>query len=213
MIRFIKKNKYLSIGVLLLLCFLIVSIIIYSGRHRSSEKTQETVYSTLSTADQETADLYAELYETSAEEVAKIQEETGDWEQTGKRLEKEFFTIPENTKYQMAKEGYSIEDLEEAERLSARTGRKAMELIQAKGKTSDKKSWSDVVKDNEILSAEEQLGLSKEQIQQLEKKSLEKEERMEAALLILNGKYNFDEIIKALNDGQTIQQLKEQDSK
>ena len=46
------------------------------------------------------------------EQVAKIQAETKDWEQTGRKLEQDFFTIPENTKYQMEQEGYSLDDLE-----------------------------------------------------------------------------------------------------
>ena len=83
-----------------------------------------------------------------------------------------------------------------------------MELIQAKGKTSDNRKWSDVVKDGEILSAEEQLGLSKEQIKQLEERSLGKEERMEAAILILNESYTFEEIIESLDNGKTISELK-----
>lgn len=39
--------------------------------------------------------------------------------------------------------------------------RKAIELAKAKGKTSEDRQWSDVVKDSEILSTEEQLGLSR----------------------------------------------------
>ena len=57
-----------------------------------------------------------------------------DWEQTGRKLEQDFFTIPENTKYQMEQEGYSLDDLEQAEKLSVKTGRKAIELAKAKGK-------------------------------------------------------------------------------
>ena len=209
----IKKKKYFIAGSILILLFLITGTVVFyiwQGRNEKlpEEKKEEAAYPSLSTSDQETADLYAELYETSAEEVAKIQVKTGDWEQTGKELEKEFFTIPENTKYQMSKEGYSLDDLQEAEKLSAKTGRKAMELIQAKGKISDNRSWSDVVKDSEILSAEEQLGLSKEQIKQLMDRSLEKKDRMEAAILILNETYTFDEIIKGLDDGKTIDALK-----
>mgnify|MGYP000812082774 CR=1 FL=1 len=47
-----------------------------------------------------------------------------------------------------------------------------------------------MVKDREILSTEEQLGLSKEQIQQLKDKSLSKEERIEVAVLLLNETYS-----------------------
>ena len=59
------------------------------GKEQTAEK-KEKVYSSLSAADRETADLYAELYEMDREQVAKIQAETKDWEQTGRKLEQDF---------------------------------------------------------------------------------------------------------------------------
>lgn len=179
-----------------------------SKRKQSVEKQKEENYLSLSVSDQETANLYAELYEMSREDVAEQQVKTKDWEKTAKELEKAFFTIPENEKYQMEKDGYALEDLQEAEKLSAKTGRKAMELAKAKGKVSDNRKWSEVVRDSEILTTEEQLGLTKEQSQKLENKSLEKEERVEVAILILNETYTFDEVIQKLDAGKTVEELK-----
>ena len=72
------------------------------SRNKQSEKQKkEEMYFSLSASDRETADLYAELYELSREEVAEKQVRTKDWKKTAKELEKEFFTIPENKKYQM----------------------------------------------------------------------------------------------------------------
>lgn len=85
-----------------------------------------------------------------------------------------------------------------------------MELAKTKGKISDKRKWSEVVKDSEILTTEEQLGLSKEQVQKLENKSLEKEDRVEVAILILNGTYTFDDVIQKLDAGITVEELKKQ---
>lgn len=65
-----------------------------------------------------------------------------------------------------------------------------------------------MVKDSEILTTEEQLGLTKEQIKKLEGQSLGKEERVEAAILILNGTYTFEEIMENLDNGKTIGELK-----
>lgn len=172
------------------------------------EKQKEENYLSLSASDRETADLYAELYEMSREDVAEQQVKTKDWEKTAKELEKAFFTISENEKYQMEKDGYSLEDLQEAERLSVKTGRKAIELAKAKGTVSDNRKWSEVVKDSEILTTEEQLGLTKEQVQKLEDKSLEKEERVEVAILIMNGTYTFDEVIQKLDSGKTLEDLR-----
>ena len=83
-----------------------------------------------------------------------------------------------------------------------------MELAKAKGKISDKRKWSEVVKDSEILTTEEQLGLTKEQVQRLEEKSLDKEERVEVAILLMNETYTFDEVIQELDAGKTVEELK-----
>lgn len=159
------KNKKTSITVIAILAVLLIAgVVIFCIRQNSStgqngqaenqtaedETAAEETYQVLGEADRQSADIYAELYETSREEVAELYIQTNDWEKTGEQLEKEFFTIPENTKYQMTKDGYSLDDIEEAEKLSVKTGIKAMELIQAKGKASDNKSWAEVKKEKGI---------------------------------------------------------------
>lgn len=159
------KNKKVRIGIIAILAvgLLITGVAIISrmrqdsGERRDSRAVNQTAgeekdvtYQSLSEPDQQAAGIYAELYETSREEVAALYKQTNDWEKTGEILEKQFFTIPENTKYQMAEDGYSLEDMEEAEKLSARTGIRAVELIQAKGKASNGKSWADVKKEKGI---------------------------------------------------------------
>ena len=214
-----RKQKRKGIGiaaaVVLVLCLLAGTGVIISNHQnqKKPEEKKEKVYQSLSATDRETADLYEELYETDGEQVAKIQAETNDWEQTGRKLEQDFFTIPENTKYQMEQEGYSLDDLEQAEKLSVKTGRKAIELAKEKGKTSENRQWSDVVKDSEILSTEEQLGLSKEQIQQLKDKSLSKAGRIEVAVLLLNETYTFKEVLEQLDTGKTVKELTKQEAK
>lgn len=209
-----RKEIGIAAAVVLVMCLLAgTSIIIRNHQNQKKlEEKKEEVYQSLSATDRETADLYAELYETDREEVAKIQAETKDWEKTGRKLEQDFFTISENTKYQMEQEGYSLDDLEQAEKLSVKTGRKAIELAKEKGKTSENRQWFDVVKDSEILSTEEQLGLSKEQIQQLKDKSLSKEERIEVAVLLLNETCTFEEVLVQLEAGKTVEELKGQES-
>ena len=111
----------------------------------------------------------------------------------------------------MAKEGYRLEDLEEAEKLSVQTGRKAMDLAKAKGKASEDKKWSEVVKDSEILTTEEQLGLTKEQSKQLKDRKLSREERIDVAILLLNQTFTFDEVTEELDAGKTVEELGKQD--
>lgn len=200
-------------GVILFAAAGMAAFVLQTKHHehrQNEEKKKEEVYRSLSAADRETADLYAELYEMSREDIAKQQKKTKDWEKTAEELEKAFFTIPENKKYQMEKDGYSLEDLQEAEKLSVKTGRKAMELAKAKGKVSEQRKWSEVVKDSEILATEEQLGLTKEQVKTLEEKSLGKEERVEVALLLMNEAYTFGEVIEKLDAGKTVEELKKQ---
>lgn len=210
-----KKKKVCVMVVSVVLLFIIAGAVFFvlrndseSSNKQSEKQKKEEMYRSLSASDRETADLYAELYEMPREDVAEKQVKTKDWEKTAKELEKEFFTIPENKKYQMGKEGYALEDLQEAEKLSAKTGIKAMELAKAKGKSSDNRKWSDIVKDSEVLTTEEQLGLTKEQIKKLEGKSLGKEDRVEVAILLMNGTYTFDEVMKELDKGKTVVELK-----
>lgn len=210
---FVKRHKYILVAALPVLILAIAGIgffMMRNGSQSRNEKSREEMYHSLSASDRETADLYAELYEMSREDVAEKQVKTKDWEKTAKELEQAFFTIPENMKYQMEKEGYALEDLQEAERLSAKTGRKALELAKAKGKASDHRKWSDIVKDSEILTTEEQLGLTKEQVKKLEEKSLEKEDRVEVAILLMNGTYTFDDVMKELDAGKTVEELEKQ---
>lgn len=213
--EFVKKHKVILAGILVVLLFAIAGTVFFVMRNHNQNKKEQNVekqkeenYLSLSASDREMADLYAELYEMSREDVAEQQVKTKDWEKTAKELEKDFFTISENEKYQMEKDGYSLEDLQEAERLSVKTGRKAIELAKAKGKVSDKRKWSEVVKDSEILTTEEQLGLTKEQKQKLEDKSLNQEERVEVAILLMNETYTFDEVIQELDAGKTVEELK-----
>lgn len=211
----LMNKKNCRIGILVVLLFAVagtVFLVLQTKRQDQNKsnavKQSEENYRSLSATDRETADLYAELYEMSREDVAEQQIRTKDWDKTAKELEKAFFTIPENEKHQMEKDGYSLEDLQEAEKLSVKTGRKAMELAKAKGKASDNRKWSEVVKDSEILATEEQLGLTKEQVKTLEEKSLAKEERVEVAILLMNETYTFDEVIEKLEAGKTVEELK-----
>lgn len=159
------KNKKALIGIITVLAVVLVitgvAVILrmrqeggerQGGRAESqtAEEQKDETYQSLSEPDRQSADIYAELYETSREEVAVLYTQTNDWEKTGETLEKQFFTIPENTKYQMAEDGYSLDDIEEAEKLSAEAGIRATELIQAKGKASDNKSWAEVKKEKGI---------------------------------------------------------------
>lgn len=161
------KNKKIRTGIIAILAVVLVitgAVMIPRIRQEGGEgkdsRTENQVageaeekdgtFRPLGEPDRQTAAIYAELYETSPEEVAAVYVQTNDWEKTGQALEKQFFTIPENTKYRMEEDGYSPEDMEEAEQLSVRTGIRASELIQAKGKASDGKSWEEVKKEKGI---------------------------------------------------------------
>ena len=146
-------KKILFVAAAVILC-VFAGLFLLQRKEPSTKGQGDKIYRSLSKDDRQVADVYATLYETDKEEVARIQKKTNDWEKTNKQLEKEFFTIDENIKYQMQKEGYRLEDLEKAEKLSVQTGKKAMELIRAKGKASDNRKLSDVVKKEELQAAE-----------------------------------------------------------
>ena len=147
-----KKKVYLM-SILIIFLFAGAGTVFFVMRNHNQNKTEQNVekqkeenYLSLGVSDRETADLYAELYEMSREDVAERQIKTKDWEKTAKELEKAFFTIPENEKYQMEKDGYSLEDLQEAEKLSVKTGRKAMELPEPpdSNEEPDRQRWGNI---------------------------------------------------------------------
>lgn len=216
--KFVKKHKIIFAAILTVLLFAAAGTVISVPRMNHPDQNKQDMgegkeenYLSLGASDREITDLYAELYEMSREDVAAQRAKAKDWDETAGELGKMFFTIPENEKYRMAKDGYALEDLQEAERLSAKTGRKAMELAEAKGRASDNRKWSDIVKDSEILTTEEQLGLTGEQVQKLADRSLGKEDRVEVAILLLNGTYTFDDVMKELDAGKTVEELKKQE--
>ena len=129
-------KKIIFVAAAVILC-VFAGLFLLQRKEPSTKGQGDKIYRSFSKDDRQVADVYATLYETDKEEVARIQKKTNDWEKTNKQLEKEFFTIDENIKYEMQKEGYRLEDLEKAEKLSVQTGKKAMELIRAKGKASD----------------------------------------------------------------------------
>ena len=84
-------KKACVIGVLVSLMFVITGMVFFvlqkddqnhskhsTENEQSAEKKKEDNYFSLSTSDRETADLYAELYEMSREDVAEQQRKTGD---------------------------------------------------------------------------------------------------------------------------------------
>ena len=87
-----RKGIGIAAAVVLVLCLLAGTGVIISNHQnqKKPEEKKEKVYQSLSATDRETADLYAELYETDREQVAKIQEETKDWEQTGRNWNRIF---------------------------------------------------------------------------------------------------------------------------
>ena len=209
----IKKRKWIVATGIVVVVLVVVGIIFCCLQKNELETQQKSVeqdvtYQTLNESDKETATIYAQLYEIPKEEVAKIYVTAKDWDKTAKELEKKFFTIDENVKYQMTKEGYSLDDLEEAEKLSTQTGRKAMELIKAKGKIEDNRKWSDVVSESEILTVEGQLGLTKKQIQTLKDMSVIESDRVDIAIMILNGKCSFEEVVSMLKKGMSVEEIR-----
>lgn len=67
--------------------------------------------------------------------------------------------------------------------------------------------WLEEMKDIEIQTAEEALGLTKEQIQNLKDRSLEKNERVDVAVICRDDRYTFDSVVKELDAGKTVEEL------
>ena len=58
-------------------CFWLVQKNIHKEQQTKTE--EKSIYKTLSESDKKAADIYAELYEESAENVSRIYQKTNDW--------------------------------------------------------------------------------------------------------------------------------------
>lgn len=67
--------------------------------------------------------------------------------------------------------------------------------------------WLEETKDIEKQTTEEALGLTKEQIQNLKDRSLEKNDRVDVAIICMNDGYTFDNVVKELDAGKTVEEL------
>ena len=205
------KKKAVFFVILILSIFIIGLVVgIIFRQKEKSEPKQKTAWEQLNADDQKIAGIYAELYDVSEERVANLKLDMEDWEEVNSKLDTEYFTIGETEKYQMSEDGYSLEDLHEAETLARKTGKRALDLAKLKGKSAEKKKWSEVLSDEQKDSIEEKLGLTKEQIRSLEKKKYSQSERIDIALLCFNRQEAFEEIMKKLESGQSIVGMKEE---
>lgn len=205
----IKMRKLFGIMLTIILT-IVVAVTLHIVRKDSREQDRQHNYlAELDEGDKELAHIYAALYDLSDNEVAKYKQEKKDWHKVNELLEKEFFTISGQVRYDMVQAGYDAEDLAEAEVLSKKTGKKAIDLARKKGKAGER-GWSDVVKEAEIKSVEEQLGLTREQIAELKREKYSESDRIEIALLCVNGKMSFTEIMNKRKTGKSMKELKEE---
>lgn len=215
------KRRYAAVTLMVILAAAIITAAsLHEGSRKENDSAQQTAgeavdasaIEQLSADDRKIATLYAGMYGFSEEEVAGMKLEGGDWDSVYTKLEEAYFSISETEKYQMAEEGYLLEDLYEAEIMARKTGKRAMDLALAKGKADEKKSWTDVLGEDakEEKSIEEKLGLMAGQVRKLKKKKYTKDERIDIALLCLNRKESFGDIMKELESGKSIGELKEE---
>ena len=85
-------KKIIFVAAAVILC-VFAGLFLLQRKEPSTKGQGDKIYRSLSKDDRQVADVYAALYETDKEEVARIQKKTNDWEKTNKQLEKEFFTI------------------------------------------------------------------------------------------------------------------------
>lgn len=216
-----NQAKYLNATLMAILAAAIITAAsLHEGSRGKNASLQETAgeavdagaMEQLSADDRKIVALYAEMYGFSEEEVAGMRLEGGDWDSVYTKLEEAYFSISETEKYRMAEEGYLLEDLYEAEIMARKTGKRAMDLALAKGKADEEKSWTDVLGEDAggEKSIGEKLGLTAGQVRKLKKKKYTKDERIEIALLCLNRKESFGDIMKELESGKSIGEMKEE---
>ena len=211
-INFLTRKRLFVIAVIMLLITagVFLCIVFMQRAERNSAPKQKAAWEQLSPDEQKIAGIYAQLYDVPEEKVAKLKLDMKDWNSVNSRLDTEYFTISETEKYQMSEQGYSLEDLYEAETLARKTGKKASVLAKEKGKAAEGKKWSEILPDNRKDSLEEKLGLTKAQIKILKRKNDKRDERIDIALLCFNRQEAFESIMKKIESGRSIKVLKEE---
>lgn len=209
----IKKYRIPIVGIFLV--FLFSGMVLTATVKRDTDTDKQPAAGTgamdqLSADDRTIAETYAALYGESAEQVAAMRLEEESWDQVYARLEEAYFSIGETKKYQMVEDGYLLEDLKDAETLARQTGKKALDLALAKGKSNDSKEWSDILDTDTAESVEEKLGLTEDQVEELKKKGYREEDRIEIALLCFNRNEALEDVLEELESGRSITELKEE---
>ena len=133
--------------------------------------------------DDRTAVELAETYKKSKDEILKLKEKLGSWNEVTKALfqEKLDNNLPKDKVLELYKQGYGIQDIEKAEELARLCEKSPEELLKKKGKTLDfqtktidgkeskkKTSWDDVIKEFNIdtRTKEEKVGMPAEKLPQ-----------------------------------------------
>ena len=80
-------KKIIFVAAAVILC-VFAGLFLLQRKEPSTKGQGDKIYRSLSKDDRQVADVYATLYETDKEEVARIQKKTNDWEKTNKQLEK-----------------------------------------------------------------------------------------------------------------------------
>jgi hypothetical protein len=246
-----KKLKYISIltGLLIVIgtsAYAIQNNIISDNSVSTDKVNEKSQLSTSSAkleefrkkvAERENETLAKELgkqYSKSEEEIRKMKSELGNWKDVSVKLMQDKKSLTKEKILELRDEGYSLSDIDEAERLALMCDKTPEEILAVKGKTSDydqkvdndgkgtnnaavdnSKSWDEVI---QILKIEtrtpaEKAGVSKARVEELKKNGVSEDEINKAAVLVQNYKKDFDEVLNEIKKGKKFEELDDQYNK
>lgn len=188
-------------------------------------KTSDTNVSGVNSFDEILIKSFMKTYDVSREEILKLKADLGDWNEVSKALyaKKHDKSLSEDKITELYNEGYNLQDISQAQNVAMLCDKTAEEILVMKGKpaqasgsgdkysnSSKTKSWDEIEKvlnvDNR--SAEEQLGITKEKKEELQKEGLTEKQIIDAAVLAKNYSKDKDEVFNKIKDGSTLEEIK-----
>lgn len=194
---------------LLILAGVLIIVLVCTAMLFITQKSSKKVSLELSDGDKKIANVYAQIYQLPYDQIIQIKAEKGSWEEVNQQIVKEKYMISDADKTMYIKEGYTLEDLYEADKLAFDSGVNANTIIKERGKKEEIKDWETVKKNLSLdtRSDLEKAGVSKKDIKELKRKKYSDTDISRIASVVFNSGKPYTDIIKEIENGTSLDDL------
>lgn len=203
------KNKKIIV-IIMILSTLLLSFAAYAIQ--SAQNANNSIKNEISIGanqDEENIAYLLSQFGVSREEILKLKSELGTWEEVSLKLIEQTKKFSKEQVTELYKQGYGLQDINEAQNLAFMSDASAKELLQEKGKTNEKKSWDNIIKKHKIDTRmlAEKLGMSAEKIKELKSKGFKDNDINNIASLADSFGKDYEVISLDIAKGKTLEEL------